>query len=148
MDSAETNENAEHNGRQGRPAKAERRAERRSAGNALAVVLRDDDLMRNGIAGRLYDISAVGLSLLLPVPLKLGEYVVIKLENPVQRVSAKLRALVRHVQPPCDGFYRVGCSPLQRLNLRELQAFRASQWTKGRIAVSNVTPNLQRMRGN
>jgi hypothetical protein len=139
--------NPEGNGHMGSPPKRERRAERRSEGNALVVVLRDDDLMRNGISGRLFDISAIGLSLLLPVPLRLGEYVVIKLENPVQRVSAKVRAMVRHVQPPCDGFYRVGCSPLQRLNLRELQAFRASQWTKSRI-VSNVSPNLQRMRGN
>lgn len=147
MDSTgETNDAPQ--GKKPRSSKHERRAERRSEGNALAVVLRDDDLMRDGIAGKLFDISAIGLALLLPVPLRVGEYVVIKLENPVQRVNAKLRALVRHVQPPRDGWYRIGCCPLQRLNLRELEAFRANRWTKTKVAVNPVSANLLRMRGN
>jgi len=111
----------------GQAVEADRRAVPRFPGKADATVIRDRDQLRRGIEGKLYDISAHGLSLLLPVALEVGEYVIIRLQNTVQRVATELRAQVRHVQPPEDGYYRVGCAPMTRLSVRELDGLRSRE---------------------
>ena len=104
----------------------ERRALPRFASRSTAKVIRDSDAMRLGIVGKLSDLSSVGLGLVLPTPLPVGEQVKIQLENELQRFKKEVRGAVRHCTPDGAGGYRIGLELFNRLESRELSMLRLS----------------------
>ncbi len=99
---------------------SDRRIKTRHAGNAAALVVRDDDIMRTGINGDLYDVSATGVGLTLEAEVNLTEQVRITLNNPVQRIQKETRGTVRHVSQHQDGTWRVGIELATRLTPLEV----------------------------
>lgn len=93
----------------------ERRVMTRYTGNAVALVVRNDDVMRTGISGTLYDVSATGIGLVLEAELNVNEQVRITLSNPVQRVQKETRGVVRHITQRQDGTWRIGIELATRL---------------------------------
>lgn len=107
-----------------KPSNSDRRKFNRAKGRGSATVIRDTDMMRNGIRGELDDISHAGLSFYLPISLKIGEYVSIELENPIQRTTVQTRGCVRWIQD-ADGGYRIGCSLLNWLVPQQVIALKS-----------------------
>ncbi len=93
----------------------ERRLIPRFPSRSIAVVLRDSDLMRLGITGRVIDISVVGVGIVLPEPLEVGEQIKMRLKNEIQRFERETRGFVRHVTPRDDGTFQIGVSLQLRL---------------------------------
>lgn len=87
----------------------------RHLGRAETVVLRDTDLMRVGLQVRLYKINASSLSIISPVPLRVGEQIKIKLQNDVQRFMSELRGVARRLAPTEDDKFLVGIELFSRL---------------------------------
>jgi hypothetical protein len=107
-----------------KPSNSERRKFNRNKGRGSAIVIRDTDMMRNGIRGELEDISHAGLSLYLPSSLRIGEHVSIELENPIQRTAVQTRACVKWIQD-ADGGYRIGCSLMNWLVPQQVIALKS-----------------------
>lgn len=108
-----------------KPSNSDRRKFNRAKGRGSAVVIRDTDMMRNGIRGELEDISHAGLSLYLPACLKIGEHVSIELENPIQRTAVQTRACVKWIQEADGDAYRIGCSLMHWLIPQQVSALKS-----------------------
>lgn len=93
----------------------ERHTRLRHLGQAETIVLRDADVMRLGLGVRLYTIKSSSLSIISPVPLRLGEQVKIKLRNDVQRFATELRGVARRLAPTADEKFLVGIELFSRL---------------------------------
>lgn len=87
----------------------------RHLGRAETIVLRDADVMRVGLRVRLYKINASSLSIISPVPLRIGEQIKIKLRNDVQRFVTELRGVARRLAPTEDDSFLVGIELFSRL---------------------------------
>jgi hypothetical protein len=107
-----------------KPSNSDRRKFNRAKGRGSATIIRDTDMMRNGIQGELEDISHAGLSFFLPTCLKIGEHVSIELENPIQRTSVQTRGCVKWIQD-ADGGYRIGCSLMNWLVPQQVLALKS-----------------------
>ena len=87
----------------------------RHLGQAETIVLRDTDVMRVGLRVRLYSIKSSALSIISPIPLRLGEQVKVKLRNDVQRFATELRGVARRLAPTADDNFLVGIELFSRL---------------------------------
>ena len=103
-----------------------KRFTRRYASQATAVVVRECDLMRNGIPALLEDVSNSGLSFTIDTELKAGEQMKIRLKNEIQRFDKEVRGIVRRVAPTEDGKFFCGVELQTRLTPLEVSAARAS----------------------
>lgn len=102
----------------------ERRFLMRYPSKAGARVIRDTDLMRNGIDGKLKDLSSAGLGILLTVPLEVNEQIKVELHNDVQRIAKEVRGVIRHVTLQDDELYHIGVELFTRLTPLEVSLFR------------------------
>lgn len=93
----------------------DRRSYQRHLGHAEVYVIRDTDVMRDGVQVRLENISAAGMGILSPVPFRVDEQLKFRLRNEVQRFSANLRGIVRWMEPKGDGSYLCGIELFTRL---------------------------------
>jgi uncharacterized coiled-coil DUF342 family protein len=91
---------------------------------ARATVIRDNDPNQAGIDARLHEVSCTGASLILPMPLKVDEYVVIEMASASERVQVEVRAFVRQIEPLVEGNYLVGFSLITQLEFGEVQGLR------------------------
>jgi len=87
----------------------------RHLGQAETIVLRDTDVMRIGLRVRLYSIKSSSLSIISPMPLRLGEQVKVKLRNDVQRFATELRGVARRLAPTADDNFLIGIELFSRL---------------------------------
>ena len=87
----------------------------RHLGRAETIIVRDDDVMRIGMRVGLQTISASGLGIVSPVPLRVGEQLKIKLCNEIQRFVANMRGAVRRIEPIGDGNFLAGIELFSRL---------------------------------
>ena len=116
----------------------DRRRYQRHLGHAAAIVIRESDAMRKGIAVNVDTICAEGLGITSAVPLTLGERVKITLRNDIQRFKKEFRAQVCWIEPSGDKF-RIGMSlstrmlPLDLMQLRRAGA--TEQGINGRVWV-------------
>jgi hypothetical protein len=94
---------------------ADRLVRLRHLGQAETIVLRDTDVMRVGLRVRLYSIKSSALSIISPIPLRLGEQVKVKLRNDVQRFATELRGVARRLAPTDDDNFLVGIELFSRL---------------------------------
>lgn len=94
---------------------ADRHVRLRHLGQAETIVLRDADVMRIGLRVRLNTIKSTSLSIISPIPLRLGEQVKIKLRNDVQRFATELRGVARRLAPTADENFLVGIELFSRL---------------------------------
>lgn len=104
----------------------ERRFMLRYPSRGAAVVLRDNDVMRLGIEGKLRDISSNGVGLLMPEPLTVGESIKVVLRNEIQKIERKVRGVVRHVTQQPDGRYLIGLELYCRLTPLDVSLLRMS----------------------
>jgi hypothetical protein len=95
--------------------RTERRSYQRHLGHAEVCVIRDTDVMRDGLPVQLENISAAGMGILSPVPFRVDEQLKFRLRNEVQRFSANLRGIVRWIEPKEDGSFRCGIELSTRL---------------------------------
>lgn len=107
-----------------RPQK-ERRTTPRLRARGVVRVLRDSDVLRTGIEGKLRDVSAIGVGVDLPVELEIGEHVKVRLINDVQRFECEVRGVVCHVTPAIDRFF-VGISLFTRLTPRQVSQLKTT----------------------
>lgn len=91
-----------------------------------ATVIRDNDQMQSGIKARLHEVSCSAVSLLLPRPLKVEEYVVIEMENERERTEVRVRAYVRHIQPVVDGWHLISFATVNQLEFKDVQGLKVS----------------------
>ncbi|MEX0717050.1 MAG: PilZ domain-containing protein [Planctomycetaceae bacterium] len=103
----------------GGPPRKERRVTPRLRARGIARVIRDDDVMRVGVEGKLRDISTGGIGAEFPVELDLDEHVKLRLINDVQRFECETRGVVRHVTAVGNAFY-VGVELFARLTPRQV----------------------------
>lgn len=104
----------------------DRRVFPRYESKSTALVIRESDRKRRGIAGRVLDVSFGGFALLVPDALEQGEYVSVDLENPIQGLKVWRRARVQNVRPWQQGWFRVGCLLTNRLAPREVRALKCA----------------------
>lgn len=120
------------------PKFTERRIYLRHLGHAVAVVVRETDALRSGIAVTLDTICVEGVGITSPTPLNLGERVKITLRNDIQRFKKELRGQVRWIEPVGNKF-RVGMSLATRLMPLDLMVLKragaAEQGVSGRVWV-------------
>jgi len=107
-----------------KPPPAERRIRLRHLGKAETVIVRDTDVMRDGLRVRLETISANALSILSAADFRVGEQLKIRLRNDVQRITADLRGWVRCIEPRSEAeqLVEVGLfTPLMPLDVMALR---------------------------
>jgi len=99
----------------------DRRSMPRFFARAKALVFRESDALREGINGKLHDISIAGLGLILDEPsVDLLETIKIRLANEIQRFERDVRGVVRHITPTEEGGVRVGIELMTRLTPLEV----------------------------
>ena len=90
---------------------------------AGATIIRESDMMRGGIAGRLTDVTAAGVGLRCGLELPMDETVKIQLQNDVQRFHKEVRGIIRHCTS-VDEEFQIGIELLNRLTPLEVSLLR------------------------
>lgn len=116
----------------------ERRMSLRHLGRAETLILRDNDVMRDGLHVSLVNISAGGISVISSVPLRTREQIKIRLRNDIQRFRAELRGVVRWVQPTPGEQFLTGIEFYSRLMPLDVMMFRRAGVADAFDAASRV----------
>lgn len=98
----------------------DRRSLERSPSRATALIFRDTDAMRTGVAAAVHDLSSAGVGLVTTTPLETGEQIRLRLENLIQRIQRDVRGVVRHVTEQPHGRFRIGVELYTRLSPLDL----------------------------
>lgn len=83
--------------------------------------------MRNGIVGRAENISNIGVCLVLPAPVAIGEQGVVELEDPIQRRKCSSRIRVERIELLDNTHCRAGCSLFPGLSAHEILYLRLAR---------------------
>ena len=103
---------------------SERRRHPRGPGEAYAEVVRENDLMRLAVAGRLKDVSLWGVGLVVEEEFAVNEPVRITLINPLQKVRCQVRGKVKHATRLPTGEFQIGVELLIQLASLDLSLLR------------------------
>jgi len=110
----------------------DRRYRLRHLGRAETVVLRDSDVMRIGLRVGLQTVSAAALSIISPIPLRVGEQIKVRLRNEVQRFLTDMRGAVRWVEAGENGRFLIGIELFSRLMPLDVMMLR-------RVGIDDIT---------
>lgn len=102
----------------------DRRMFPRYASRSQASLFLSHDRMRMGLTADIWDISIAGMGIVLDKGLPPGEWMGMKLSNPVQRFSCEVRGMVLWSEATADGKFRAGIRFLRRLTPVEVNALR------------------------
>jgi hypothetical protein len=105
----------------------DRRKWPRFPSRAVAKVVRDSDMMRDGVTGRVENISNIGVCLVLPVALEIGEHAVVELEDAIQRRKITSRMRVERIEVLSEKQYRIGCSLFPGLTTHQILDLRSAR---------------------
>lgn len=105
----------------------DRRTMPRYPSRASARLIRENDAMRTGIAGRLIDVSVAGLGIRTEAQLKQGEEVRIELSNPTQRFKKDVRGIVVYSNTLDEKTFQIGIELHSRLTPPEVQQLRSNR---------------------
>lgn len=104
----------------------QKRYTQRYRSRAVALVIRETDKMRTGIAAELIDVSAGGLRVLLETELNVGEQLKVRLKNEIERFEKEVRGIVRRATPTEDGRFDCGVELYTRLTPLEVSLARVN----------------------
>ena len=107
------------------PASDNRRRNVRLRSKSRVVVVRDTDMMRNGVQGSLLDVSCDGLGFVIEGPLEIGEQIKIRVRNDIQRFEKEIRGIVRRVIEDAEGGFQIGVELRCRLTPLDVSMLRS-----------------------
>ena len=113
------------------PASDNRRRNVRLRSKSRVVVVRDTDMMRNGVQGSLLDVSCDGLGFVIDEPLEIGEQIKIRVRNDIQRFEKEIRGIVRRVIVDEEGGYQIGVELRCRLTPLDVSMLRSGLLSSG-----------------
>lgn len=109
------------------PPHKDRRKWPRFRSRAVAKLVLDRDMMRNGIVGRVENISNIGVCILVPTPVGIGEQGVVELEDPIQRRKVTSQIRVERIEVIDDKQCRIGCSLFPGLGTHQILDLRSAR---------------------